>query len=125
MVWYLGVYLAIGVPFIGVHLTGYVSYRQPSYRRVSFISYLIGVSLVDVISVIRVDVSLIGVHLIGVIGVISVYRVDGYLIGVHLIGAIGVVSVHLIGVCLRHQVWRSVSILVSVWMEYRHFSAIL
>jgi len=40
-------------------------------------------------------------------------RVDGYLIDVHLIGAIGVVSGHLIGVCLRHQVWRSASILVS------------
>src|SRR5271155_4772017 len=53
------------------------------------------------------------------------YLIGGYLIGVHLIGAIGVVSGHLIGVCLRHQVWRSVSILVSEWMEYRHFSAIL
>jgi hypothetical protein len=99
------------VPLIGVHLTGYASHRQPSSIR-----YLIGVSLMGV--------HLLGVHPLGVHPRrVSPGRASP--IGVHLIGVIGVVGVHLIGVCLRHQVWRSVSILVSVWIGYRRFSAIL
>ena len=86
VIWYLGVYLAINVPLIGVYFIKYTSYRQSFYRRISSIDHLIDVPLV---------------------------------------GVINVISVHLINIYLRHQVQRSVSILVSVQIEYRHFSAIL
>ena len=60
MVWYLNIYLVIDVPLIDVYFTGYVSYRQPSHKRVFLIDYLIGVFLIDVINVISVYLPFIG-----------------------------------------------------------------
>ncbi len=64
VIWHLDIHLAIGVPLIGVHLTGYTFYRQPSHRRVSPISHFIGVPLVNVINVISVYLPLIDGYLL-------------------------------------------------------------